>query len=118
MGLKRTFGNAFRGLGIFLSRESNNRIHLTVASLVIAAGIFFGIDATEWLFVVLSIGLVMTSEAFNFALEKLCDEVRAEYDKQIKVIKDISAGAVLIAALVSVVVGLIIFMPEVMGLIF
>ncbi len=117
MSLKKTFANASRGLRIYLARESNNRIHLPITGLVIAAGIIFGITPAEWLFVVLSIGLVLTSEAFNYALEKLCDKVHSEYNEQIKAIKDISAGAVLIAAIISAVVGLIIFLPKLVNLV-
>ena|SRR6056297_2006780 len=118
MSLKKTFGNALRGLWLYISGETNNRIHLPAAALVIAAGIFFSIDPVEWLFLLFSIGLVLTSEAFNFTLEKLCDELHSEYNEQIKVIKDISAGAVLIAAIFSAAVGLIIFLPKVIGLFF
>lgn len=118
MSLIKTFSNAFRGLWMYLKGESNNRIHLLAAALVIAAGIFFHIDLIEWLFLLLSIGFVLVSEAFNFSLEKLCNEVQSEYNEQIKVIKDISAGAVLIAAIFSAAVGLIIFLPKVIGLFF
>ena len=118
MSLKKTFANAFSGLWIYLTRESNNRIHLSIAGLVVLAGIFFNIDPTEWLFVVLSIGFVLTSEVFNYALERLCDKVHSEYNEQIKIIKDISAGAVLIAAIISVIVGLIIFLPRVINMVF
>jgi diacylglycerol kinase len=116
MSLKKTFTNAFRGLWIYLTRESNNRIHLPAAGLVVVAGIVFSISPAEWLFLVLSIGLVLTSEAFNYALERLCDKVHEEYNEQIKVIKDISAGAVLIAAIISAIVGLVIFLPKVCNL--
>lgn len=116
MSLKKTFANAFRGLWIYLTSESNNRTHLPAAGLVILAGILFSISPAEWLFLVLSIGLVLTSEAFNYALEKLCDKVHEEYNEQIKIIKDISAGAVLIASIISAVVGLIIFLPKLFNL--
>jgi diacylglycerol kinase len=112
MSLRRTFSNAFRGLWNFLSTETNNRIHLPVAALVIMAGIFFQIDATEWLFIILAIGLVLTSEAFNSSMEKLCDKVDSAYNKEIKTIKDISAGAVLISSIIAVGIGLIIFLPK------
>ena len=118
MSLIKTFGNAFRGLWIYLSEETNNRIHLPAAALVIAAGIFFHVDLIEWLLLLLSIGFVLASEAFNYSLEKLCNEVKSEYNEHIKVIKDVSAGAVLIASIFSAAVGLIIFLPKVIDLFF
>ena len=118
MSLKKTFGNAFRGVWIYITGESNNRIHLPAVALVIVAGIFFSIDPVEWLFLLFSIGLVLTSEAFNFTLEKLCDELHSEYNERIRMVKDISAGAVLIATIISVIIGLIIFLPKVIELLF
>ncbi|MGM0532102.1 MAG: diacylglycerol kinase family protein [Bacteroidota bacterium] len=118
MSLKKTFGNALRGLWIYISGESNNRIHLPAAALVIAAGIIFNINPLEWLFLFFSIGLVLTTEAFNFTVEKLCDEIQSEYSERIRMVKDISAGAVLIAVIISVIIGLIIFLPKVIDLFF
>ena len=118
MSLKKTFGNALRGLWLYISGETNNRVHLSAVVLVIAAGIIFHINVVEWLFLVVAIGLVLTSEAFNFSLEKLCDEVQSAYSERIRIVKDISAGAVLIAAIISAVIGLIIFVPKVIALFF
>ena len=68
MSLKRTFGNALRGLGQFLAAESNNRIHIPAGVLVIGAGIYFQIAAMEWLMIAVANGMVFNTEAINVAL--------------------------------------------------
>ena len=70
----------------------------------------------EWLVVVLCITVVLTLEMINTAIEKLCDVVQPDYHPQIKIIKDIAAGAVLIAALGSIIIGAIIFVPKIIAL--
>lgn len=112
MSLKSTFTNAFRGLWLFINSEPNNRIHLSLALLALVGGWVFHIETSEWLALILSIGLVLLAEAFNASMERLCDMVHKEHHPQIKAIKDISAGAVLIAALVALAVALVIFVPR------
>ena len=115
MALFKTFKNAFRGLWHFLTSESNNRIHLSAMVVVIAAGFYFQIARYEWLVLIVVIGMVLSSEAFNAAVENLCDEVQPEYNERIKVIKDISAGSVLISAIAAFLAGLIIFLPKILA---
>jgi len=112
MSLKSTFTNAFRGLWLFITSEPNNRIHLSLALLALAGGWIFHIETSEWLALILSIGLVLSAEAFNASLEKLSDLVHKEHHPGIRAIKDISAAAVLIAALVALAVALVIFVPR------
>lgn len=111
MKLIRKFHNAFRGLWHFFLYESNAWIHLSFALVVVILGFVFAINSFEWIALLLCIGGVLTTEAFNSALEKVCDLYSKERNPQIRIIKDISAGAVLIATLISVVVGVIIFFP-------
>lgn len=87
---------------------------MAIALVVCLAGWFFDISAIEWLVVVLCIVVVLVAEAFNAAIEKLCDLVEDRYNSRIKTIKDISAGSVLIAAIISLIAGLIIFLPKLM----
>lgn len=107
---------AFIGLYTFFRIDRNGRIELAMAALAIVASILFKISATEWLFVLLSIGMVLVTEIINSNLEKLCNLITMEYHPMVKVIKDTSAAAVLITAIVSVVVGCIIFLPKIFAL--
>ena len=104
---------AIRGIITFLRNERNGQIQLVAAIIVVTLGLVFQIGAMEWLVVVLCITVVLTLEMINTAIEKLCDVVQPDYHPQIKIIKDIAAGAVLIAALGSVIAGAIIFVPKI-----
>ena len=83
---------------------------------MIILGWVFQIDAMEWMVILLCITAVLTLEMINTAIEKLCDVVHPGYHPQIKVIKDIAAGAVLLAAVGSVIAGAIIFLPKIIAL--
>lgn len=104
---------AIRGIITFFRNETNGQIQLVAAIIVVILGLVFKIDAMEWLVVVLCIIMVLTLEMINTALEKLCDVVHPGYHPQIKIIKDIAAGAVFIAALGSVIAGAVIFVPKI-----
>ncbi|MBN2668520.1 MAG: diacylglycerol kinase family protein [Bacteroidales bacterium] len=109
----KSFRYAWRGIVRLVRYEHNARIHLTIALIAILLGFIFNIGALEWLSIALSIGLVFAAELFNSAIEKICDLITLEKHPQIKLIKDYSAGAVLVLAISAVVVGLIIFIPKV-----
>jgi diacylglycerol kinase len=83
--------------------------------LAIIAGILLKISATEWLFIVLCSMLVLMLELINTAVEYLCDTITTDFHPVIKIVKDISAAAVLISAAGSVITGLIIFLPKIIG---
>lgn len=105
----RSFGYAFSGLRMLLKWEHNTWIHLCATLLVVVAGFWKNISPAQWGLLVIVIGMVWAAEAFNTALEKLCDLVHPEVHPVVKQIKDISAAAVLITALVAVVTGILIF---------
>lgn len=105
----RSFRFAGQGIIDLFRFENNAKVHLLIAGIVLLAGIYFRLSRTEWIIIVTQIGLVWTAEAFNTAIEKLCDFVSPGLHPQIKVIKDLSSGAVLILAISAVIVGLIIF---------
>ena len=107
---------AISGIITFFRNERNGQIQLVAAIIVVTLGLVFQIDTKEWLVVVLCILMVVTLEMINTALEQLCDVVQPDYHPQIKIIKDIAAGAVLIAALGSVIAGAIIFVPKIFAL--
>ena len=100
----------------FFAKETNGQIQLFVAILVCIAGWFLQISQTEWMIVLGCIALVLSLEMVNSAIEKLCDHLHPEFHKQIGIVKDIAAGAVLWASFISVITGLIIFLPKVIGL--
>ena len=114
--LRHSFRYALSGMADMLRQEPNARIHCIITVLVVAAGFFFRISATEWIGVVLSIGLVISAEAFNTALERLADVVQPERDERIRDVKDLAAAAVLLCALAAAAVGAIIFLPKVIAL--
>ncbi|MEZ4904023.1 MAG: diacylglycerol kinase family protein [Spirosomataceae bacterium] len=105
----RSFGYAIDGLRALFRSENNARFHLVAAIIVVLMSIWFRLNTTEWVFIVLAIGNVWAAEAFNTALEKLCDLVSPAYHPQVKAIKDLAAAGVLLIAIVAVVVGVIIF---------
>jgi diacylglycerol kinase len=104
-------GHARSGIKLIFKNERNFRIDLVVAIVVIIAGFAFQISYTDWIAISLVISMVFVAETINSAIEALCDTVSLDYKVNIKYAKDVSAGAVLVTALVSVVTGLIVFMP-------
>lgn len=107
----KSFTYAGRGVGKFIRREHNAWIHCTVMVLIICAGFFFKISRMEWIGILLCIGLVLAAEAFNTAIERIVDLVSPQHHPLAGDAKDIAAGAVLICAAISVIVGAIIFLP-------
>ena len=112
--LIKSFANAFAGMAYFFANDRNGKIHLVFSAIVIIASIVLHISAIEWMIILLCIALVIGLEMLNSALEKLCDLVEPSYHPTIKVIKDVSAAAVVLAAIISVVIGVIIFLPKIM----
>lgn len=110
-----SFKYAFRGISYMLATQHNAWIHLAATVVVIAAGIWFELSPAEWVLIALSIGFVFACEAFNTAMEMLVDKISPDHEPVAGRIKDVAAGAVLISAVVSVVVGVIIFLPKIIG---
>jgi diacylglycerol kinase len=112
--MKRRFNSfkyAFKGLSIFFRTQPNALIHLFAAVSVIIAGLWFRVSSQEWLWIILGIGLVFTAEAFNTAVEFLVDIVSPEYNPLAGKVKDLAAGAVLMAAITAFSIGVLIFWP-------
>ena len=110
-----SFRFAFSGLASLMRFEYNARIHLVAAIIAAIAGIVMRIDLTEWCFLVIVTGLVFLTELLNTSLEALGDAVDSEWNERIKKAKDYSAGAVLISALISIIIGLLIFLPKIIS---
>lgn len=109
-----SFRYAVRGLR-FLFEENNAKFHLLAALIVLLVGFYLKISLTEWMIICTQIGLVLAAEAFNTAIEKLCDFVSPEHQLLIGKVKDLAAAAVLIMSFVAVIVGIIIFLPKVLN---
>lgn len=107
-----SFGYAFQGLRRFFATEHNAWIHLGAMGFVLLAGIWFQLRRWEWVAVVLSIGLVLSAEAFNTCVERTMDVVSEERRGDIEYIKDLAAGAVLLSALAAAAAGLLVFLPH------
>jgi diacylglycerol kinase (ATP) len=115
--LIRSFGYAFKGVAYATSSQLNFRIHLAATLIVIIMGCALHISVSEWQWVAISITLVLVTEIFNTMIETLVDLVSPGYNEKAGHIKDMSAGAVVIAALFALITGLIIFLPKLLLLI-
>jgi diacylglycerol kinase (ATP) len=104
---------AFKGAVKLITTEHSIMVQFSLGILMSIAGIYFGITSTEWLFQTLAIGLVMSIEGLNTAVEKVADFIHPEYHERIGFIKDIAAGAVFFAAMTAIAIGLIIYLPRV-----
>ena len=100
-----------------LKSQHNAWVHACATVAVAAAGLFFWVSAAEWCWLVLAIVGVWTAEALNTAFEFLADVASPEFDPLVKHSKDVAAGAVLISAIGSVVIGVLVFGPHVLDLI-
>lgn len=114
----RSFRFAGQGILDLFRFENNARVHLLVAIVVIGTSFVVGLSPVEWATILTQIGLVWAAEAFNTAIEKLCDFVSPGLHPQIKAIKDLSSGAVLILTIVAVLVGLIILGSHILTLLY
>ena len=112
----KSFRFAFNGIKILIKEEHNARIHLFVGSLAVVFGFLLEISKTEWLILCLTIALVISLEIVNSAIEGLADFITREKNESIKRIKDLSAAAVLVSAIASIIIGIIIFVPKIIAL--
>ena len=107
-----SFGCAMAGVKYALRSQRNMRIHSAAAVAAITLGWLTAISLFEWLALVVVIAAVFTAELLNTAIEAAVDLAVAEYHPLAKIAKDAAAGAVLIAAVASVVIGMMIFLPK------
>jgi diacylglycerol kinase len=111
-----SFRFALNGMRSLLKYEHNSRIHLIAAIIAIALGIILRINISEWLFLIIVIGIVFISELFNSSLESLADRIDPELNEHIGKAKDYSAAAVLVSALIAIIAGCFIFIPKLLAL--
>ena len=106
-----SFRYAFSGLNHLFRSQANARIHLIITAAVLLLGLWLGLPARDWAAIAVAVGLVFTAEAFNTALESAVDLVSPGWHPLARVAKDVSAGAVTMASICAVVVGLLILGP-------
>ncbi|MFC4721634.1 diacylglycerol kinase family protein [Geojedonia litorea] len=109
----KSVGYAFKGAWYLLKTESSIKVQFVIAVLITIAGFYFNISKTEWLFQIVFIGLVMSIEGVNTAVEYIADYIHPEHDLAIGRIKDIAAGAVFIASIAAVIGAIVIYFPKV-----
>ena len=111
-----SFRFAFKGIAVLFRNEPNAIIHLVAAGLVTCAGIILDINRFEWCLIAIVAGLVFIAEIFNTSIEYLGDAIDPEWNENIMKAKDLSAAGVFVAAIISAITGLIIFIPRIIDL--
>jgi diacylglycerol kinase len=106
-----SFNHAFRGLWYVLRTQQNAWIHAMISAVVLVLGLWLGLSPHDWAVVVLTISVVFTAEFINTAIEAVVDLASPEKHPLAKVGKDVGAGAVLIAALAAVLIGVLVLGP-------
>ena len=116
-GFRNTFKNARKGMRLVLKSERNVRIHLVMAAFVLMLGFLLDFSITKLCILLIAIGMVVSAEMINSALEYALDAVfHNRYSRLVGMAKDISAGAVMFVTIIAVVIGLLIFIPPILGL--
>lgn len=103
------FNHAVSGIIIALKTEKNLRIHYIIALIVIILSLFFDFSRVEFLLLLFAVALVVIMEMINTAIERTVDLITSDYHPLARLVKDVSAGAVLVAAINSVIVGYLLF---------
>lgn len=111
--LASSFRYGFQGIAAAAAKERNVRIHIVISIFVIIAGFAFSITQYEWIAILLAVGGMIALEMLNTAIERTVDMYTQEFHPLAKQAKDIAAGAVLFFAFISVIIGLIIFIPKI-----
>ena len=111
-GRFKSMGFALKGALKLITTEHSVMVQFSIAILLIFAGFYYEISQTEWLIQTLAIGLVLSIEGLNTAVEKVADFIHPEFHERIGFIKDIAAGAVFFAAITAIAIGCIIYIPK------
>ena len=111
----KSVGYALKGAIYLIRTEASIKIQVFITIVVTIAGFYYDISNTEWLFQISMIGLVMSIEGINTAIEYIADFIHPEHHEKIGRIKDISAGAVFIAAVVATIVAGFIYIPKIIS---
>ncbi len=111
-GRLKSLKYALLGAYKLLSTEHSVMVQFSIGLLMTFAGFYFEITSSEWMFQILAIGLVLSIEGLNTAIEKIADFIHPDFHTKIGFIKDIAAGAVFFAAMTAIAIGLIIYIPK------
>lgn len=114
----KSFKYALNGLKYLYTFEHNFRIHLSAAIITVITGIILHLTFIEWSVILIVISIVLITEIVNSSIENLSDFVSTEYSETIKHVKDFAAAAVLIATVASIIIGIMIFLPKLLLLVF
>ena len=106
-----SFGFALQGIRYLVISQTHARLHLLATISVVAAGAGFGVSRLEWCALILATGGVWTAEAINTSIEALVDLVHPTWDRRAGTVKDLAAGAVLLAAFAAAAIGALVFYP-------
>lgn len=98
---------------LLLKTEASIKIQFFIGILVTIAGFYYNISITEWIMQIFAIGLIMSIEGVNTAIEAIADFIHPEHHEKIGLIKDVAAGAVFIAAIAASIIGLLIYLPKI-----
>jgi len=105
-------GFAVNGAVKLMMTEHSVMVQFSIGILMVLAGFYFEITSTEWMLQTLAMGMVLSIEGLNTAVEKIADFIHPDYSEKIGFIKDIAAGSVFFAALTAIAIGLIIYIPK------
>jgi diacylglycerol kinase len=111
-----SLGYAIEGITEALKNEPNIRVHLAIGLLAVILGFVFNLSSTEWIIIFFTIAFVLILELVNTSLEAIVDVVSPKRRARAKVAKDVAAAAVLVSAILSLVIGIIIFLPKILPL--
>ncbi len=115
-GRLKSFKYAILGAYKLITTEHSVMVQFSLGILMTIAGFYFEISKTDWLFQTMAVGLVLSIEGLNTAVEKIADFIHPDFHDRIGFIKDIAAGAVFFAAVAAIAVGLIIYIPIIQNL--
>lgn len=110
-----SFKYAISGIITGFKEERNMKIHILAVVIVVILGIVLKISKTEWIICLILFGAVISAELFNTAIETVVDIAMPEINEKARIAKDVSAGAVLIQAIISAIIGIIIFAPKILS---
>lgn len=115
-GRLRSMKFALKGMWLLITTEDSIKAQLFFALIITFFGFYFNISATEWMLQCIVIGLVLVAESLNTAVEKIADFIHPDYHQKIGFIKDIAAGAPTFAALISLIIAGIIYLPKIIAI--
>lgn len=110
-GRIKSLNYTVKGAFLLLKTEHSIMLQSAIGVIFVLAGFYFGISKIEWMFQILGIGLILTAESLNTAVEKLCDFIHPDYHKKIGFIKDIASGAMTFAVTSVLIILIIIYYP-------